>query len=112
MWKQYFKTPFTNGFDCYILDADGHPIANFLNLSKGSYNRVVDCLNGDYIQKGNVICTVSDDYTKILMNDVPVLLIRGWGYLTGVGGCNLSPEKATEVQNSLSDFICEKLNRK
>lgn len=112
MWKQYFKQPFTNGFDCYILDADGHPIANFLNLSKGSYNRVVDCLNGDYTQTGNVICTVSDDRTKILMNDIPVLLIRGWGYLTGIGGHNLPQDEAVNVQESLIGYICKQLNRK
>lgn len=31
--------------------------------------------------------------------------VRGWGHLTGVGACNLSPEKAAEIQDATAAFI-------
>lgn len=39
-----------------------------------------------------------------------VILIRGWGYLTGQGGLNLDPELAGNLQNQLREWICTRLN--
>lgn len=42
----------------------------------------------------------------------PVISIRGYGYLTGVGGLRLSHEEANHIQDSLGNYIVEKLNGK
>lgn len=39
-----------------------------------------------------------------------VMTIRGWGNLTGVGGHNLPPEEAANIQDTFADFIVEQLN--
>lgn len=36
--------------------------------------------------------------------------IRGWGMLTGVGGYNLDPEVAAQVQDDFMNYCVEKLN--
>ena len=41
----------------------------------------------------------------------PVLLIRGWGYLTGVGGLHLPQEEAIRIQDEFGDYIVEQLNK-
>lgn len=41
----------------------------------------------------------------------PILLIRGWGYLTGSGGLHLSSEKAIKIQDEFGDYIIEQLNK-
>lgn len=40
-----------------------------------------------------------------------VITIRGWGNLTGVGGHNLPPEEAANIQDTFADFIVEQLNK-
>ena len=39
-----------------------------------------------------------------------IFIIRGWGYLVGVGGLNLSNEKAAEIQEEFGQYILECLN--
>ena len=41
----------------------------------------------------------------------PVLLIRGWGYLTGPGGLHLPQEEAIRIQDEFGDYIVEQLNK-
>jgi hypothetical protein len=40
----------------------------------------------------------------------PILLIRGWGYLTSTGGLHLSSEEAIRIQDEFGDYIVEQLN--
>jgi hypothetical protein len=41
----------------------------------------------------------------------PILLIRGWGYLTGIGGLHLPQEEAIKIQDDFGDYIVEQLNK-
>lgn len=40
-----------------------------------------------------------------------ILLIRSWGYLTGIGGLHLSQEEAIKIQEEFGDYIVEQLNK-
>jgi hypothetical protein len=40
------------------------------------------------------------------------ILIRGWGNLTGVGSYNLDGEYAAKIQDTLAEYIVEKLKNK
>lgn len=44
-------------------------------------------------------------------NGEPILIIRGWGYLTGSGGLHLSSEEAIKIQDEFGDYIIEQLNK-
>ena len=113
MWKRYFQMPFVNGHDIYIFDSNRHPIADFaMGFTKGSCDRIVECLNGKYISTESHLYTLSEDKDMILRDGFDMIRMRGWGYLTGRGGCNLPPVKAIHIQNSLAEFICEMLNKK
>jgi hypothetical protein len=41
----------------------------------------------------------------------PILRIRGWGYLTGIGGLHLPQEEAIKIQDEFGDYIVEQLNK-
>lgn len=41
---------------------------------------------------------------------IPLITIRGWGNLTGIGANNLSHEEAANIQDTFAEFIVEKLN--
>jgi hypothetical protein len=40
----------------------------------------------------------------------PLILIRGWGNLTGCGAYNLDGEYAGKIQDTLEEYIIEKLS--
>lgn len=40
------------------------------------------------------------------------MLVRGWGYLIGTGGLNLSAEEATKIQDDFGNWIVETLSKK
>lgn len=44
--------------------------------------------------------------------DVEIILIRGWGNLTGSGGMNLSHEEAANIQDTFAEYIVTQLNKR
>lgn len=46
----------------------------------------------------------------ILVDGKPIFLIRGWGYLTGVGALNLPYEIASKIQDDFCNFIVNRLS--
>jgi hypothetical protein len=120
IWKEYFKLPFQL-LGSKVLDVNAHMVFDFMQpwldksetvlvLSKSDQQRVVDCINNDYILKKE--CTFSFEGIDLFLNDLQFGRIRGWGYLTGVGGCKLDSDKAVEIQNSLGEYIISKLNER
>jgi len=45
-------------------------------------------------------------------NSIEVLLIRGWGNLTGQGAHNLEAEEAANIQDTFADYIVKRLNKR
>lgn len=41
-----------------------------------------------------------------------IMLVRGWGYLIGTGGLNLSAEEAAKIQDDFGNWIVETLSKK
>lgn len=41
-----------------------------------------------------------------------IIMIRGYGYLTGKGGLNLSDEEACNIQDTFGQFIVDRLNER
>ena len=41
----------------------------------------------------------------------PVILIRGWGNLTGIGAMNLKPEEAEIIQDTFAEYLTKTLNK-
>ncbi len=61
----------------------------------------------------NIKFHTKDGYIYITTNQnepKPIILIRGWGNLTSLGGYGFSSDVATEVQDSLANYIVKQLN--
>ena len=77
---------------------------------------VVNKLNDTYDERFEVK-TYLDDYDEseepiedcVLVINGEEFLIRGWGYLTGVGGLHLPEEDAAKVQDDMVLWIKSKL---
>ena len=120
MWNNYFKLPFQL-VEIKVLDNECHMVFDFLQnwmsdcekcivLSENNQQIVVDILNQNKKSANDFTFTYDSSTGFVLLNDTPLLRIRGWGYLTGTGGCNLSSEKASNIQNSLAEYIINQLN--
>lgn len=85
----------------------------FLNGSDESNKKVLDILNGDITTYKRQDLKNDDNTIKIFINDnwVDYILIRGWGNLTGTGAYNLAGEYACKIQDTLAEFIMNKLKK-
>ena len=122
MWREYFKLPMQLiGGKC--IDSEGRMLFDFMSswynfdnkviISKEAQNRILECFNSDkYLTNPELKFSFDKESCLVLLNGMPFILIRGWGYLTGTGGLNLSSEKAIEVQNSLGEYLAEQLNKR
>lgn len=116
-WQEYYKLPLKVDEYCTII------------TWTTDMQRAVDWLiDGDFEQKQQIIDVInginSDRkfkhkfyrdgihiYSEAPELNSPILRIRGWGYLTGVGGCHLNHETAAKIQDAFGDYIVEQLNK-
>lgn len=57
-----------------------------------------------YLNEGSIF--LKDD------NSEPIITIRGWGNLTGIGGHNLPAEEAANIQDTFASYIVTQLNKR
>lgn len=108
-----YQLPFHQAkYGTWVYDALSHFIFQFQISNEKTRKEAVDILNGNLIPKQQNKF-VHKDGMIYLDRDGELhefILIRGWGGLTGIGGYNLSGEYASKIQDTLAEFIIEKLN--
>lgn len=101
--------PFTNRCGIYVFDSKSHKCFTFLTSDKELQKRILALLNGeDGVEKFD---TAVKDKSVIVVSDgvdeaKEILLVRGWGYLTGHGQCalKLSQKEGMRLQDDLMDY--------
>lgn len=114
IFEKAFKPPFKNQIFGRIVDSEYNFCFTIIrDNNEELVNKIIRVINGEENFK-NPKLNFKKDSVHIIMCDEEhekeLILIRGWGYLTGVGGLNLSEEEAIEIQNDLADYIVERLN--
>jgi len=109
---EIFKGPFKADEDCcYIWCNDGtqtcFDVMDERDASLGK--RIADCLNDAPDKKTFYDIGISADGQYICDGHTPLLCVRGWGYLTGTGGLNLSGKEAREIQDEFVRWAAEQL---
>lgn len=119
-FKEYFRFPlkgdyglvFTydnrRAFDfanswCYRdgLIADDNNQANIIEVLNGSGKKITTDLK---LSHDNGII-----YSEINGRKQELIIIRGWGYLTGTGGLNLKDDLAAVIQDEFANYIVKML---
>lgn len=123
-FKDIYRGPFENT-DGYskVFTADGNMAFDFipsysknedeLILSEDYRDIILSIINGqspnllagDFKYENTYIWIRLDRWYKII-------LIRGWGHLTGTGGLHLPEKEATKIQDNFGNWIAETLNKK
>ena len=72
---------------------------------------VLGALNGKQPMKGGQPYHFKEGKIFRANDNTPVITIRGWGNLTGIGAHNLPAEDAANIQDTFGRFIVETLNK-
>lgn len=108
-FKDVYKLPFRYDEDSgiYIFCKNSVLAFNTLTPDVEYKKELVRILNGE--SNNTIEGDVTQNGEVIIVNGNPVLLIRGWGYLTGCGGLGLFPFQAARIQDDFANWVVNKL---
>lgn len=118
-FKDVYELPFKFLHEEYTThvvpnNTDNGTVFHFIVQDRVLRRKLLDVINGNakLPDNGYVFSYDKTDGQVKDQNGKPALMIRGWGYLTGVGSLNLSTEEAVNIQNSLAEYIVNQLNKR
>lgn len=113
-FRDLYEFPFHQAkYGGWVYDAKGNFIFQFEFDNKETKEKIINILNGEVVEYNRQEIRVEDGYISININGdwLNAILIRGWGNLTGVGAYNLDGKYAARIQDTLAEYIVEKLNK-
>jgi len=110
--KYEFKPPFkVCKYSSHVDDSRGNFCFQFATYRTDKEKLLFqNIVNGVTPSFGMGMYKFNKDEGVITFDDKEIITIRGWGFLTGTGGLNLSGDEANEIQNKLGEYLTEKLN--
>lgn len=110
-FRDLYEFPFKDESYSWVYDKNGNFIFQFEIDNKETREKCLSIINGDleptkensFVHDGGVIYLEKDG------DRLPIILIRGWGNLTGIGAYNLDGEYASKIQDTLAVFIVNQL---
>lgn len=110
-WDDVYRLPLRVDDIGWIYDDNDNFIAQFLIETQELKKKIVECINGTYQITGRTDTFIYDEGVGVIKTEMgnKIILIRGWGYLTGNGGLRMSQEEAINIQDTFAEFIISKL---
>lgn len=109
-WKKYYPLPIENDDLCFYAWANNRTMVLMFaeDIEDDVREKICDSING----KGNYkIPNLKTDGIDFYDGKKYIFCVRGWGYLTGTGACNLSTKKAEKIQDAFKEHIYKSLNQ-
>ena len=113
-FKDVYKLPFEKYIpeDTWVYDQNNNFCFQFEIYRDDINDKFLEVINGKRkIKDKNILFEHKEGYITTNKGK-KVILIRGWGNLTSPNCLNLSPEEASNVQDTLAEYIVEKLNER
>ena len=107
-YKDVYQLPLEESHG-WIYDQKRNFVFQFLIDDKKTEQKILDVINGKENLK-RIDLVFKHEKGIIKDKDRELILIRGWGNLTGPGAMNLSVEEASNIQDTFANFIVERLN--
>ena len=112
-WKEFYKLPLKldpEPYSSYAWTSDNSMALGFdRELNREYCQYIVDVINGDVKVKGQVHGLGLDAPVDFTKDGEYIFCVRGYGELTGIGGHNLSQEKADKIQDDFVQHILKTL---
>lgn len=110
-FKEVYKLPFEKrDFTGWVYDQEGNFCFQLEFINKEKEQKIIDVINGDDNLKNNEISFYHKNGEIWNNSGAHVITIRGWGNLTSPNCFGFSDEEACNVQDTLAEYITEKLN--
>lgn len=128
-WRNVYKLPLSQEEACpfMVMTADRERAFDFewpawdayekgKGIPEDVQHQIIAKINGDTSIIIEPLFNFSYDngdifaFSSIAKKKKHIMMIRGWGHLTGTGGLNLSNEEATHIQDEFGKYIVEVLN--
>lgn len=122
-FKDLYKFPFRDSFideehnwrSQRIFDSENNFLFQFIDVKQDKQQLILDIINGENKELSNKKLSFRHEDGYIFASDgqkeTKIIIIRGWGNLTGIGAHNLKPEVAADIQDTLAEYIVEQLNK-
>lgn len=116
VWKLPFYTDAE--WDPYIWSKDGYPPVFTWAIRDGkSKETIVKILNGERKPSGRFTCRLEKAVYVVATEketgaEFNLGLVRGWGYLHGIGGLHLDLDVAEKVHEEFCQWFVDRLNGK
>lgn len=108
-YKDVYQFPLEESHG-WIYDQKRNFVFQFMIDDEKKEQKILDVINGKENFK-NLDLVFKHEQGQIFdKSGLPIILIRGWGNLTGTGAMNLSVEEASNIQDTFANFIVERLN--
>ena len=108
-YKEVYQLPLEDQHG-WIYDKKGNFVFQFLIDNEEMEKKLLDVINGKKNLTNLDLVFKHEQGQVVDKSGLPIILIRGWGNLTGTGAMNLSVEEASNIQDTFADFIVERLN--
>lgn len=107
-FKKYYEFPIrTDEYGSYAWSKNNTMALMFNSkVNRGDRQKIVDAING---KTENKIENIKHTNHNFFDGDEYIFCVRGWGFLTGIGGCNLPSEKAIKIQDEFIEHIYNSL---
>lgn len=106
-WKDVYKLPLEYDGYTYCWSKNGTMSIMFSrDVSEKDRKRIVDSINGKSSSKIDGLTSNGPDFYQ---DNQYLFCVRGWGYLTGIGGLNLPEKKAIKLQDDFINHVLDKL---
>lgn len=112
-FKDLYQFPFHQAkYGSWVYDKNSHFIFQFELGGEKVRSKVIQILNGELEEYDRREVKHESGYIKVKIEEDwhNLILIRGWGNLTSGGGYNLDGDYACKIQDTLAEYIVEKLN--
>lgn len=123
MELNFYKQPFRLcPYSDWVYDANNNFVFQFeseytpqgqeVEGTQELYKQIIDSLNSEEkVNITNFNLKKSDNLSQTLtLNNRILIIIRGWGNLTGVGAHNFNEHKAAKIQDDFEEWLLYKLN--
>lgn len=110
-FDEIYKSPFHDNFGIGVNTKEGVRCFDWMvKIPQESKQLILDILNGrtDKFVKREV---KYDPSGQVSIDGIKVILIRGWGHLTGGGALNLPYREAAKIQDDFGEWIVKKLKQ-
>lgn len=110
-WKDVYKLPFKlDSYGQHVFDSRNNLVFEFDEYIANP-STLLKAINDEKVIEQKANLTYNEKDQCIYVDNEPVISIRGYGYLTGIGGLKLSHENAAHIQDTLAEYIIEQLNK-